>query len=156
VVQFKLAPSGATSSGVDAQGGDAQPDDGGSAGEPDPISGGSVSPLVWVGFGVGAAGLLAGTITGAITLSETSALEDECPDKRCTPDQQDALDDAHLIGNISTGAFIVGGVGVAVGIIGLALTDWGGSSPKPNEGEGAAVNFTPLIGPGTIGVRGSF
>ncbi|MBI4705761.1 MAG: PEGA domain-containing protein [Deltaproteobacteria bacterium] len=45
--------------------------------------GSAVSPLVWVGFGVGAAGLVAGAVTGILTLSTAGKVKDGCQDNRC-------------------------------------------------------------------------
>ncbi|MBW2528591.1 MAG: hypothetical protein JRI23_30740 [Deltaproteobacteria bacterium] len=153
VLQFKL---------VRGSGDGASPEPGPNTG-PDkgPVApdapGPEISPLVWVGFGVGAAGLLTGGITGGITLSKTSSLEDECPDKQCTAEQEADLDDAKLVGHVSTAGFVIGGVGVAVGIVGLALTDWDGGSSEPGDGAPeSAIRLQPLLGPTSIGLQGSF
>ena len=101
------------------------------------------------GFGVGAAGLIAGGVTGGLTLSREKDLETSCPDKHCTSaDAQSDLDSSRTLANVSTAMFAVGGAGIAVGVVGLVLSDFGGST------EQAAIE--PLVGPGWLGMKGRF
>jgi PEGA domain-containing protein len=115
--------------------------------EPDPStgSGGGISPLVPIGFGVGGAGLLVGAICGGITLARVSDLEDRgCPD--CDPTQVDdsELDDDRVIAHVATAGFVIAGVGVAVGIVGIVLS--------ASSSDDTAL----VLGPGNAAVRGSF
>jgi len=103
----------------------------------------------WVGFGVGAAGLITGGVTGGITLARVSDLDDQCPDRRCPATVQEDLDDAEVVSHVSTVGFVVGGVGVAVGVLGLILDDDGSD-------EAELVVITPCVGPGSVGLRGRF
>jgi hypothetical protein len=107
------------------------------------------SPLVWIGFGFGAAGLVAGSVTGAIAFSKTSTVKDECPTKTCDPSHQSDIDAAKRFGTISTISFAVAGAGAIVGVIGLLSS--GSSEPRPSS---AGVSW--WIGPGTAGVAGAF
>ncbi len=111
-----------------------------------------VSPWVYVGFGVGAAGLLVGTITGIVTLTRSSSLEDECPEYQCPADKQSELDSAFTLAHVSTAGFVVGGVGVAVGVLALLV----GGSSKPDDSHQSGVSVQPLVGLGTVGLSGRF
>jgi hypothetical protein len=108
----------------------------------------SLPLLSWVGFGVGAAGLIVGSVTGGITLSRVSKLDDQCPDRNCPAAVQDDLDKAELISHVSTVGFVVAGAGVTLGVVGLLF---GGASESD---QAAAVE--PWIGPGSAGLRGRF
>ncbi|MBW2457699.1 MAG: hypothetical protein JRI68_24555, partial [Deltaproteobacteria bacterium] len=104
--------------------------------------------LSWVGFGVGAAGFIVGGVTGGVTLARVSDLDEQCPDRSCPATVQEDLDEAEVISHVSTVGFVVGGVGVAVGVVGLLLGD---SSTDPEE-----VGLEPWVGPGSVGLRGRF
>jgi hypothetical protein len=72
-------------------------------------------PLVtWIGLGVGAAGLVSGTITGIISISKTSDIDCE----QCSRDRQPDIDSASTFATVSDVSFIVAGVGVAVAAVG--------------------------------------
>jgi hypothetical protein len=119
--------------------------------EEPPSGGGSFVPAI-VAFGVGAAGLIAGSITGAMSLGKVGELEEDCPGGRCsTAEHQDLIDEAGLLGNVSTALFIVGGAGVATGVVLLIV--------RPSLGEDDArptARVTPWIGAGGAGLLGRF
>lgn len=75
-------------------------------------------PPKWVGWtatGVGAAGLVAGAVMGALALNRLSVVHDVCPDKQCR--DQSGID----AGNQGR-AFVVGSIiGLAVGAVGLGV-----------------------------------
>jgi hypothetical protein len=105
-------------------------------------SGGSRSPLVYAGFGVAVVGVAVGSVTGVLTLSKASDLKGACAsDGRCPPARQSDLDASSTTGTISTVAFVVAGVGVAVGVIGLAL------------GKSTPASATVGVAPGGASVR---
>lgn len=113
--------------------------------------GGGLSPLVWIGFGVGGAGLIAGAVTGGLALSSWGSISDQCVDDLCPAGSEDDLDRANLLANVSNATFAVGAVGIGVGLVGLFL-------PSDDDDGDAETGLTvrPLIGPGAIGVTGSF
>jgi hypothetical protein len=103
------------------------------------------SPLVYVGFGIGGAGLLVGAITGAITLSKGGDVDEICPNARCTPEGRAKIDDATVVANVSNVAFGVAGVGVALGLVGIAIS-----------GDGASDDVALHVTPRGMTLRGSF
>jgi hypothetical protein len=121
---------------------------------PPPESGGSKVPAA-IAFGVGAAGTGVGAVFGLLAFNKTTAAKDSCKDNVC-PDNPAVVktrDQAVQYGNVSTVGFIVGGVGVATGIV-LLITSSGSSEPAPGETKSAWVR--PWVGPGQAGVLGQF
>jgi len=117
---------------------------------PQDPSDGSLSPLVPIGFSVAGAGAIFGAITGIISLGKTSDAEAQCVDGRCPTSVQGDLDDAQTMATLSNVGFIVGGVGLGVGIVGLFLSGGGES------GGDSASWVQPTLGIGSAGVRGRF
>ena len=108
------------------------------------------SGLVYGGFGVAVVGLGVGTITGIMTLSKAGTLKDNCTsDGRCPASSQSDIDGATTLGTVSTIGFIVGGVGLAAGIIGLV------AFPDKASTTGAAARKPGVFYDGT-GFRGTF
>ncbi len=116
-----------------------------------------VSPLVYVGLGVAGAGVVVGTVTGIVSMSQTSSLQDDCPDDLCPADKEGEVDRATALGHVSTGSFVVAGLGTAVGLIALlAPAEDEAMAPGPVEPVQSAVTVRPVLGVGAAGVRGTF
>ncbi len=113
---------------------------------PPPVEDRKLSPLVYAGFGAGAVGIGVGTVTGILTLSKASALKDACRDKQCPASSQSDIDSASTTGAISTVAFVIGGVGIAVGVVGLFMS---GRSEAPRA---SGLRIVPTAN----GVGGTF
>ena len=122
---------------VEAAPGDAVRGDAGRAPEGPEARG--TSPLVWVGFGVGAAGLAVGSVTGLLAMSRATDVERACPGGLC-PDAEalDRVDGGRTLGNVSTVAFVVGGAG---GALGATMLQRG--APRPPPPRGSAVVAPP-------------
>jgi hypothetical protein len=121
--------------------------------EPRPVEEvrGGTSPLVFIGFGVAAAGLGIGTVTGLMALDKAQTAKRECPDLACPePSKLDDVESGRTLGTISTVAFVAGGIGAAVGFYGLFA---GGKRSDPQATGKAARVF---VGPTGGGIRGSF
>ncbi|MBL9021364.1 MAG: hypothetical protein JNL21_04160 [Myxococcales bacterium] len=80
-----------------------------------------VHPVVPVLFTAGGVGLLLGVVTGSIAWSQAGDLQDGCPNNRCPAEWQDELALNRALTTTSTIGFVVGGVAVAAGGIGLAI-----------------------------------
>jgi hypothetical protein len=104
--------------------------------------------LAFGALGLGGAGLIVGSVTGALALRKKNQLTTACPNGECQPDQRSALDSYHTYGNISTVSFIVGAVGAAGGAI-LLLT-------QPRESSTATAQVSAFVGVGSAGVKGTF
>lgn len=119
----------------------------------DAKSGSGTKTLAFVALGVGGAGLLVGTITGALALSKRGDLDDNpaCKGGRCLASAQSDVDSFRSMRTISSIGFIAGGVLAATGAV-LLLS--GGSSPK--KGERAAPAMALRLAPAHVSLTGSF
>jgi len=113
--------------------------------EPDGDEAG-MSPLVWIGFGVGAAALVIGSVTGGLSLSAASDAKEGCVDQACPLDNEPDADRSLTFAHVSTVSFAVAGAGIAVGVIGLLM-----GSDSDDE---AAIE--PQVGIGYGGLSGRF
>jgi hypothetical protein len=80
--------------------------------------------LPWVTIAVGAAGLAAGTITGALALGHLHSLNGECAASGACPPSSNWQSDksaANTFANVSTYTLIGGGVVAAAGIVWLIV-----------------------------------
>jgi hypothetical protein len=119
---------------------------------PPPASGPSTSTLLMgVGFGVAAAGVLVGAVTGGVALADGTSLHDTCTNNKCGSNQTGAISSAYALANTSNVSFGVAAAGLVVGLVGVFTR----STPAVPAAK-AGVRITPFVGPGTAGLRGSF
>ncbi|HEY1698045.1 MAG TPA: hypothetical protein VGG39_38055 [Polyangiaceae bacterium] len=119
---------------------------------PEPPSSSGFGPLVYAGFGVAAAGLVTGTVTGILAFSKASSVKNACDGLTCPPSVDGDLHTGRTMGTVSTIAFVVAGAGAAAGVIGLLIAPHHAESATPAP----TASFTPWIGPGSAGVSGRF
>ena len=118
--------------------------------------GSDAAVVAYISFGVAGAGFIIGAITGALTLNKEAKLEAACPEGICPPAEQENLDEAGTLGEVSTGAFVAGGVAGLLGIVAISIAV---SSDREQD---VALSFVPpgvgpyLKGPGGMVLRGSF
>lgn len=121
---------------------------------PDTTSGGGSTQktLGYAALGVGAAGVVVGSIFGVLAISAHGSLADSCQNGTCDPSKDGDVSSYHTKGLVSTIGFIVGGVGLAGGAV-LILT-----APKSHSevhiGQGTYIS--PYLGPGSAGITGKF
>jgi hypothetical protein len=105
----------------------------------------------WWALGAGAALLVAGGITGGVTLHLDNELSKECPGGSCPLSRHADLDRRDRLAVTST-VLVAGGVAAsAVGILILAVF---ARTPKMSEdesGEEPAAAFVPALGPNAAG-----
>ena len=99
--------------------------------------------LAFVATGVGAVGLIAGTITGLMTVGAASTYKDHCHGGQCDPDGLSAASTGQTTQVISPIAFGVGVVGVALGAY-LFLRSPSGS---PSKASAATTILAPSASP---------
>jgi hypothetical protein len=115
------------------------------------------SPLVYVGFGLGGVGLLAGGITGALAFSKASSAKDQCTSNVCPSGAQSDIDGSKTMGTISTIGFGVGVAGVAVGVVGLLISKPAtAANAAPARAARTGGTLVPVIGLGSAGLAGTF
>jgi hypothetical protein len=115
---------------------------------------------------VGAVGLATGSVAGILALQQKHKLDESCHNSNCGPDLQSTHDAMNRWADVSTVAFALGGVSIAVSTY-LLLS--GGSAPArpasaaatPPSTNARATGYTgvvirPEIGFGSAFVSGSF
>lgn len=112
----------------------------------------TANALVYGGFGVAVVGLAVGGVTGALTLSKAGTVKTQCENGICDPSAKSDLDSASSTATISTIGFAVAGAGLVCGVVGLLLPRTKAESALQSLETRAAV----WVGPGGMGVRGSF
>lgn len=105
----------------------------------EPVDNGSRNALIYTSFGLGAAGLLVGSITGIVSLNAVAAAKKSCAaDGACPPSAQPDLDRSLTMANISNVGFGAGLAFVGLGAVGLVLT------PRPAASPPSGVALVPL------------
>jgi hypothetical protein len=152
------APAGpAPSAGTGAPPAPGSPPDYGTSAPPVAAETSSSSNLpAYLLLGTGVVGVAVGSIFGARVLSKKSSLDEVCkPDKEhCPTRAQGDIDAMSSAATISTVGFAVGGVALGAGVIMLLVSK--SSSSADAKTAPAHARLTPLVGPTSIGLSGSF
>lgn len=90
----------------------------------------TLAPWMWTSFGIGAAGLITGTISGVMLLQDRDKIMSQCPSSKevngtipCSPSGYAAVQRArNTLAPLTTVALSVGAAGVAAGVI-LLIVD---------------------------------
>jgi len=106
-------------------------------------------PMPLIGFSLAGVGLIAGSVTGALTLSKASAIKKDCDGNACLKSKSSDIDSAKTMGLVSNISFAVAGVGAVIGVVGLMMKP---EAPK----ETGKITVTPWFGVGSAGVVGQF
>lgn len=110
--------------------------------------------LMYTGFAVLGAGVIAGSVTGILALTKGSSLKDACPHDACPPAQQSKLDSANTLATVSNISFGVAGAGAVAGVIGFVLQ--GSDSGSEAQASGRAPSIQPVVALDRFGLRGEF
>lgn len=105
----------------------------------------------YVGFGVGAVGLIGFGVFGGLHLSEYGDFEDECPDGSCPPDRSADADSGRTYQTIANVGLIVGIAGASAGL-GLLIADLLSDGSEEDGKDELAIS----VGPGSLSVGGTF
>ena len=118
--------------------------------------------LMFGGFGLAGAGVIAGTITGIMSMSKTNGVKSSagCAGSVCGPAEYDDINSAKSLATISTVSFVAAGVGAVLGVVGV-ITGNGSSAASPSTSPEKAPDETtsriePWVGFGAAGLRGTF
>ncbi len=106
--------------------------------------------LTYVAFGVGGVGLILGTAFGLASRSTRADLDSGCPGNVCDESMRDTYEKGKTQTTIATVGFLTAAVGIGAGVV-LLLT-----APKKKAEPAPTAHFTPYVGPGSVGVTGSF
>jgi hypothetical protein len=104
------------------------------------------SALAWIVSGVGAATLIGGGVTGAVTLGKVNAIGANCPNNQCPASYalQPAQDDVRRFIRITDTLLIGGGVIAATGLWLLVSTS-GSVAVRPTVGAAGTTSTRPLL-----------
>lgn len=105
----------------------------------------------WVMIGLGAAGAVAGVVSGGLALAKNDELSRDCPGGRCPPNKQNDVNNYETMKGVTTGGLIAGAVTLAGGVT-LVLIAPASKPATPSSG----VRLSPWIGFGSAGLRGAF
>jgi hypothetical protein len=114
----------------------------------------------YVAWGMGVVGVGVGSAFGLIAMKDKHDIVAHCGSNSCTPESSESLDSAKRAGNISTIAFGVGGVGLALGTV-LYFTVGTGSSQQtgaltPPRSFAGFSRGRATIGPGNVQLAADF
>ena len=118
--------------------------------KPKQKSGGNKT-LAYVSLGVGAVGLVVGSVFALQAKSTKSDLDSKCKSGVCSESQRDLYDKGKNQANVATVGFVVGAVGLGVGTVLLLTSGDGKEGKKP-----VARRVSPYVGPGSVGFAGIF
>lgn len=99
-----------------------------------------------IALGVGVAGVAAGAVTGSLVLQKVDELESRCGGTVCPAALTDERDRANLLANLSTGSFVVGGVGLAASALLLPLHFSKTTEERAGSKPSASLRMSPLGG----------
>jgi hypothetical protein len=113
-----------------------------------------VPALTWVGLAVAGAGVVAGSITGALTLSDASTIKSDCGSHPSTCGDS-KLGTAKTLSTVSDVSFAVAGAGAVLAAVTFFTRD---RSPPPSAAAARSLgpHVEPWLGLGAAGVRGAF
>lgn len=123
---------------------------------PAPTTSHSPTVVTWVGIGLAGAGAIFGTVTGIMSMSKKSALQNECPNHICGPAQSSDYSAANTDATLSTIGFIAAGVGAGVAAVTLIVGHEESSPPAASPPAETGLVVRPWIGFGVGGVNGTF
>lgn len=115
----------------------------------------------YIAWGVGAVGLGLGIGFGIMAINTTNdvVINYDCENNVCPAEAEEDLDTAKANGNVATAGWVIAVAGVAAGTILFLLAKDGdgeeGVTSDPASGA-LRIEARPLLGPGYVGVTGSF
>jgi hypothetical protein len=112
-------------------------------------AGSSLRTWGWIAGGVGVAGVAAGSVFGLMAISKNAATKQSgggtCDSSNaCDQADKNARDTARTLGDVSTVAFVVGGVGLATGAVLLLVA--------PSSHASSGVRAYPVVGASDAGL----
>jgi tetratricopeptide (TPR) repeat protein len=110
-------------------------------------SGGAQRALAYAALGIAGAGLATFGVSAGLAAAKEDSLDQNCPDRQCEPAYHDEVDEFDRLKTISTVSLIGAAAFATLGVVLLVTDDAGAPAER--------ASLTPLIGIGSIGLRGS-
>jgi hypothetical protein len=96
-----------------------------------------------VAFALGGAGIVVGATTGILALTGNSDLEERCSSvSSCPADAEEDIDRVNTLAVVSTTGFVVGGIGIATGIVLAAVAASQDDQQAPSAVQVTADGFS--------------
>ena len=108
---------------------------------------------MWIAFGVGAAGVATGSVTGFMSLSKTDHAKESCDGNRCPEAVEKDIESAKTLATVSNVGFAVGVLGAGIGVWQLFASS--SDAPRPSA-RASAFRAEARVGVGRISVVGTF
>lgn len=123
-------------------------------GEDRGASGGAreISPVTWIGAGIAVAGLGTGAVAGILALGKKSDVSSACVGTKCPPNLKSTVDSGRKLATVSTIGFVAGAAGAGLAAIGYFVL----SKPSAPEPSKTSASITPVFGPTSVGLEGTF
>ena len=159
-IALPAAGAAASTTGTGATTGEATPE----PEQPASHKSGGSTVLMIGGFGLAGAGVIAGSITGILSMSKTNSIKSSafCQNNNgtvaCGPQENSDISSAKSMATISTVSFIAAGAGAVLGVIGLLTGNSSSPSATPEKppAEETTSRIEPWLGLGAAGLRGTF
>jgi hypothetical protein len=114
-------------------------------------SGRGLGAVTWAGIGIAGAGVIAGSVTGIVSISDKGSLSSQCNGTRCPASANGTLQSANTMATISTVSFAVAGAGAALGLVGFFVL-----RPEASATTTTGGRVTPWVAIGSAGLNGTF
>jgi hypothetical protein len=108
------------------------------------------SAWTYTAFGLGAAGVLTGSIAGAVLISRKSTVDRFCTGRVCTEEGYEAARGVDTLDALANVGFAVGGAGIALGLVLLFTAD----APRERSSSVGALELEFDVS--RVGVRGTW
>lgn len=115
-----------------------------------PASGPGLRPYAYVAGGVGVAGLATFAIFGLMDQSTYHNLRSSCPGNACPPGKQGEVDSGRTQQVVANVGLVIGALGLATGATLFIL------SPRTTAAPAPPASASLVVGPGAVGVGGTF
>lgn len=110
----------------------------------------AISPVTWIGLGVGVAGIAVGSVTGIVAMGKASKADDACRGTVCPKSVENDVKSGRTMATVSTIGFAAGAAGLVVAAVGWFVL----SPPKTQTSAGLRVK--PIASPWFAGLDGTF
>lgn len=103
--------------------------------------------------GLGVAGMVVFAVTGSMAKSEFDELSTLCNDSTCPASEAERVADGRTLTTVANVSVGVGGVAL---LVGAAMIIFGGDDGESEAPDTTAITVRPVVGPGYLGLTGTF